>query len=113
MPCDTNYKPNQLPAQRKEEIKKALTRLEAALTAGRVKVKIGANGAMAFDGWKPDDRDGISDVCGYRTLASQNSWALRQAVAKAEVIAGRKVSTTAVGAGVHSHDGGKTWNKGH
>lgn len=113
MPCDTNLKPNETLEMRSEKIKKSLTRLEAALTQGRVKVTIGANGAVAFSGWKPDDRDDITDVCAYRTLTSQNSWALRQAVAKAEQTQGRKVNPHAVAAGTHSHDGGKTWGPGH
>lgn len=111
MPCDTNLKDNQTLEDRNDQIKKSLTRLEAALTLNQVKVKIGANGAVAFDGWK--DRDDVTDVCAYRTLSAQNSWALRQAVAKAEQMQGRKVNANAVGAGVHSHDGGETWHKGH
>lgn len=113
MPCDTRIEPGITAAQRKETVKKALSRLEAALTAGRVKIKIGPNGAVAFDGWKPDDRDYVTDVCAYRTLTSNNSWALRQAVAKAEQLQGRKVNAHAVASGTHSHDGGETWHPGH
>lgn len=113
MPCDTNLKQGETLAMRGEKIKKALTKLEAALTTGKAKLKVGANGAIAFEGWKPEERDDVTDVCAYRTLTAQNSWALRQAVAKAEQLAGRKVSASAVAAGTHSHDGGLTWNKGH
>jgi len=113
MPCDTNLKPNQSLTARGVEIKRALTRLEAALTANQVKVKIGPNGAVALDGWKPDERDGVSDVCAIRTLTSENSWPLRQAIARAEAQQGRKVNPHAVAAGIHSHDGGKNWDKGH
>jgi hypothetical protein len=113
MPCDTRLKQGETPVQRKEVVKKAIGRLEAALTQGRVKVKVGANGAIAFEGWKPGERDDVSDVCAYRTLTAANSWALRQAVAKGEALAGRKVSSAAVNAGTHSHDGGITWAKGH
>jgi hypothetical protein len=113
MPCDTRLREGQTLAQRGEVVKKALSRLEKALTEGRTKVKIGTNGAVAFDGWKPEDRDDVTDVCAYRTLAAQNSWALRQAVAKAEQLAGRKVNTHAVASGVHSHDSGITWHPGH
>lgn len=112
MPCDT-VKTNETPAQRQAAVKKALTRLETALTLNQAKVTIGPNGAVAFTGWKPDERDGVTDVCAYRTLTAQGSWALRQAVARAEGMAGRKVNPNAVAAGVHSHDGGKTWNPGH
>ncbi len=113
MPCDTNLKPNETLEQRGVKVKKALTRLEAALTLGQAKVRIAPNGAVAFEGWKSEDRDDVTDVCAYRTLSSQNSWALRQAVAKAEQQQGRKVNPHAVAAGHHSHDGGNTWHKGH
>jgi hypothetical protein len=113
MPCDTQLKQNETVAQRKETIKKSLTQLEAALTQGQAKVVIGPNGAVAFQGWKPDDRNGVTDVCAVRTLTASNSWALRQAIAKAEMTQGRKVNPAAVAAGTHSHDQGKTWNKGH
>jgi len=111
MPCDTKLTDNQTLQQRMTQVQKALQRLEAALTLGNVKVNVGANGAVAFSGWK--DRDDVTDVCAYRTLSSQNSWALRQAVMKAEAMSGRKVNQSAVAAGVHSHDGGKTFHPGH
>lgn len=113
MPCDSIRSEGETLEQRNETVKKALTRLELALTQGRVKVRIGVNGAVAFEGWKPDDRDDVTDVCAYRTLTSQNSAALRVAVARAESLQGRKVNPHAVAAGTHSHDGGKSWHKGH
>jgi hypothetical protein len=112
MPCDTVNK-GQTEAQRKLDVKKALAKLEAQLATGSVKVKVGSNGAVAFDGWKPDDRDRVTDVCAYRTLSASGSFALRQAVQRAEAQSGRKVNATAVAAGTHSHDGGKTWHPGH
>jgi DNA-binding protein YbaB len=111
MPCDSTLKENQTLKERMTEVQKALARLESYLTSGSVKVTIGANGAVAFTGWK--DRDNVTDVCGYRTLSASNSWALRQAVARAEAMSGRKVNASAVAVGTHSHDGGKTWHKGH
>lgn len=113
MPCDTIRRPEQTPEQRDEQVKRSLRNLEVGLQTGAVKVKIGPTGAVAFDGWKQADRDDVTDVCAYRTLSAQNSWALRQAVAKAEQMSGRKVNAQAVGAGIHSHDGGNTWHKGH
>ena len=113
MPCDTRRKQGETPQQREEVVKKALTRLENALTFGKVKVMIGPNGAVAFTGWKPEDRDDVTDVCALRALQSQNSWALRQAIAKAEQASGRKVNQSAIAAGIHSHDDGKTFNPGH
>lgn len=86
-----------------------LERMEKALAAGTITVKVGATGAIAFS--KPMNLldDGFSDVCVYRALLAKNSPGLRKAVAKAEALAGRKVNPQAIAAGVHSHDGGKTW----
>ena len=100
-------------ASRNEEIKRALAKLEAELNLGRVGVKIAPNGAVAFTGWKPDDRGDVSDVCAVRTLTAEGSWAFRQALAKAEMQQGRKMNPHVVASGVHSHDGGKTWGPGH
>jgi hypothetical protein len=107
MPCDTTLRDGQTLAERQTQIERALARLEAALQGGRVKVGIAANGAVAFQGWQ--DRDDVTDVCAFRTLTASNSWALRQAVARAEATTGRKVNSRAVEAGWHSHDNGKTW----
>jgi hypothetical protein len=111
MPCDTRLRENQTIKQREREVNEALARLEQFLTSGTVSVNIGQNGAVAFKGWQ--DQAGVSDVCAYRTLTYKGSFALREAVARAERTTGRKVNTNAVGAGVHSHDGGGTWHGGH
>ncbi len=111
MPCDTVRDPNQTLEDRNNQVKAALRRLEAALQNGTVRVSIGPSGGVAFQGWK--DRDDVTDVCAYRTLTAEGSWALRQAVTKAEAQTGRKVNPNAVASGHHSHDGGSTWHKGH
>jgi hypothetical protein len=107
MPCDTTLQAGQTAIQRKDEIKTALKRLEGYLSEGKVTIQIGQNGAVAFVGW--NDRNSVTDVCAYRALAAQHSWALRQAVQRAEATQGRKVNAQAVAAGWHSHDGGQTW----
>ena len=108
MPCFTQ--PN-LTQQQRNAMQDAITRLERSLAAGMAQVVIGANGAIAFKGiWR---RDGVADVCAYRALQAANSAALRRAVARAEVVAGRQVNPQAVAAGVHSHDGGASWHAGH
>lgn len=109
MPCDTRLRVNQSLKERMAEVKAALQRLEASLRMGTVKVAISQNGAVAFVGW--NDRNDVTDVCAYRTLAAENSWALKQAVMRAEQMSGRKVNQSAVSAGFHSHDGGQTWSK--
>ena len=107
MACETMRRPNQSLAERMSAVKAALSRLERALTAGAVKVQIGPNGAIAFGGWA--DREDVTDACAYRSLTAENSWALRQAVARAEAMTGRQVNPNAVAAGWHSHDNGRTW----
>ena len=109
MPCTSSVRPGQSLAERMSQVKAALKRLEAALQKGGVKITISPNGAVAFTGWT--DRDDVTDVCAYRTLAAENSSALRMAVARAEAFSGRKVNINAVAAGFHSHDGGKTWSR--
>ena len=98
--------------ERLEQVRKALADLERLITKGDVMVVIDkVTGAIAFKGWK--ENAALSDACAYRLLMAAQSWPLRQAIAKAEFLAGRKVNEKAVAAGVHSHDGGKTWGPGH
>ncbi len=108
MPCDTK---RGLDAQQKQRMTDALARLEAALAGGAVALVIGRQGAIAFRGWKEEDRAGLSDLCAYRRLSSANSPALRRALARAEAQAGMKIDQRALAAGVHSHDGGRTWGQ--
>jgi len=111
MPCTTRrLTPEQTLQQRMEQVRRALKQLEQKLLGSTARVVIGANGAITFAGWTPQERSGITDVCAYRTLASENSWALRQAIARAEMQSGRKVNPQAIAAGHHSHDGGRTWS---
>lgn len=112
MACDTyRSTPEQTLAQRMAEVDAAIKRLGQALASGTASVKIGPTGAVAFVGWT--DSRGVTDACAYRSLSVTGSWELRQAVAKAEALAGRKVNPQAVAAGHHSHDGGGSWHKGH
>ncbi len=113
MPCDTVLRPGVSLEQRVKAIDLSLKRLEQFLTTGKASIKISPTGAIAFVGWQGADRDDVTDVCAYRTLTAANSWALRQAVAKAEAMQGRKVNPKAVIGGQHSHDGGKSWHNGH
>jgi len=112
MPCDTRIPEGMTVEQRKKDVEKAVERLERALSAGAVTVKVGPQGSITFSSWAEgkDGRDGVSDLCAYRRLAAKGSWALRQAVVKAEATSGRKVDQRAIGAGFHTHDGGKTWS---
>lgn len=112
MPCDTRpLRREETLEERMAKDKARLQTLENALRAKAVSIEIGPTGAVAFRGWKDADRDGISDVCAFRTLRVQNSFELRQAVARAEAMSGRKLNERAVLAGHHAHGG--TWHGGH
>lgn len=109
MACMTKLAEGQTLQQRMTQVDQALKRLEQYIQTGTVRIGIGTNGAITFQGWQ--DRDGISDVCAFRSLTASNSWVLRQAVLRAEGMQGRKVNPKAIAAGMHSHDGGHTWSK--
>ena len=51
MACDTRLKPKQTIQERAEEVRRATSRLQARLMDGRVKAKVGPQGAIAFEGW--------------------------------------------------------------
>ena len=106
MPCDTV---KELSDYQREQQQEALDRLEGMLNNGTVNVRVSANGAIAFNGWSEQDRAGLYDLCAYRRLSAENSPELRAAVMRAEAMAGTKVNERTIAAGVHSHDGGKTW----
>jgi len=111
MPCDTMRLPGESLAQRKESVRKAVARLDALIRAKAVEVVVDkATGAVAFRGWTVNERDRVSDACAYRRLLATGSNALREALVRAEAIAGRAVDPIAVGRGAHSHDGGHTWH---
>ena len=113
MTCDSVLRAQQTAAQRKAEIQASLLRLEAAMMKSEVTITIGQNGAIAFTGWSATDRGGVTDVCAYRKLTVARSFALKQAVMRAEAMSGRKVNEKAIAAGVYSHYAGKTFVNGH
>mgnify|MGYP001610290563 CR=1 FL=1 len=80
---------------------------------GTIKIVISKDGAIAFAGFNEELRDGVSDACAYRRLVVAGSATAKMALARAEILAGRKVDNAQVAAGTHSHDGGKTWSPGH
>ena len=89
MPCDSRpLKSKETLQQRMEADKKRLQKLEQDLMQKKIQVQIGPTGAIGFVGWSASDREGISDVCAYRMLTSQNSFALKTAVQRAEMISG-------------------------
>lgn len=114
MPCDSRpFRPRQTLTERKAEVKSAVQKLEALLASKKVLARVGPQGAIAFGGWDGDDRAGITDACAYRRIMASGSATARQAIARAEMLAGRTVSKATVATGTHSHDGGKSWHHGH
>jgi len=114
MPCDT-YRSSQKQTvqQRADEIRKVVARFSEGLASGRVKVRVGPQGAIAFDGISQEDRAGVTDACAYRRILATGSAMAKAAIAKAEQLAGRAVDRKVIAHGHHSHDGGKTWHHGH
>ena len=115
MPCDTRLRPRQTLTERKVEVKTALTKLAAMLAAGTAKAVVGPAGAIAFTGWD-DQRAGITDACAYRLMMATGSPLAKQAIAKAEALAGRGVSRQALHQGIHGHTdrhGVVQWHGGH
>lgn len=112
MPCDTKLLPGQTLTERKAEIRDSVGYLDALIRAGRVRPVIGPQGAIAFEGWKDSDRKRITDACAFRRIQATGSALAREAIAKAERMAGRTVNREAIAVGAHSHDGGRTWH-GH
>jgi hypothetical protein len=115
MVCDTRPwgAPNQTLTQRKEEVKKVIGLVAQEIVKGRVKPKVGPQGAIAFEGLTADMRRGVSDACVYRRIMATGSAMAKQQIARAEQLAGRRVDTKALAGGHHSHDGGATWHGGH
>ena len=110
MPCDTRRLPKQTLSERKKEITETIVNLNKLLVTGAVRAKVGPQGAVAFEGWTEDQRNRVSDACAYRQLMAIGGSLAKAKLAQAEALAGRKVNMQAVGQGVHSHDGGRTWH---
>jgi hypothetical protein len=111
MPCDTKpFRPEQTLTERKEEVKKVIDMVAQEIVAGRVKPKVGPQGAIAFEGLTNEMRRGVSDACVLRRILSTGSAMARQQIARAEQLAGRRVDQKALAGGVHSHDGGASWS---
>lgn len=110
MPCNTKLKKGQTIAQRAAELRKRGEQIDKMLAAGRVGVKIGPQGGIAFTGIPEDVRDGMTDNCVYRAIMARGSHQAKLAIAKAERLAGRAVDKKVVAQGLHSHDGGHSWH---
>jgi len=114
MACETRLKSRQTLVERKAEVKKVIYDVNSLIATGRIKPVVDKRtGAIAFQGFDENLRDGVTDACVYRQLMVTGSFLTKQKIAAAEALAGRTVSKQALGAGVHSHDGGQTFGPGH
>ena len=116
MPCDTQRRPQQTLDQRKAEVLSAIDALARSLASGKVKPVIGPQGAIAFQGWTEGREARVTDACAFRIVMSQGSALAKQAIARAEQLAGRTVSRQALTQGIHGHEdshGRLHWHHGH
>ena len=113
MPCDTRRAPGQSLDQRKVEVREAISRLAAALVAGRARAVVGKSGGIAFVGIDDLITARVTDACAYRMVMATGSALAKMAIARAETLTGRTVDRHALAQGVHSHDHGHTWHHGH
>jgi hypothetical protein len=110
MPCDSATLPNQTLTQRKDEVTRAVGRLNTLLASGVVKAKVGPQGAVAFIGWEAADRSRVTDACAYRRIMATGTGLAKAQIAKAELLAGRPINRQVVASGIHSHDEGHHWH---
>lgn len=111
MPCDTRVKRGQSLQQRKDEVRQVVYDVNSLIAVGKVKPVIDKKtGAIAFAGLDPNIRDDVTDACIYRRIMVSGGALTKAKIAQAEAVAGRAVNKQAVGAGVHSHDGGQSWH---
>lgn len=108
MTCYLNQLPQQTPAQRKAQVRKAISTISELLASRKVQLKVGPQGAVTFTG--TFDRADMADACIYRLVKSGGSAAAKLALQRAEMTSGTAVNRAAMAAGVHSHDGGKSWS---
>lgn len=112
MPCDTQYVARKLTFhERIAEIQQAITKLDRAIIRRQIKPVVGPQGAITFAGWQADDKVGITDACAYRRLMVSGSALAKAEIARAEQRAGRGVDRKVLSTGIHSHDGGMSWNE--
>lgn len=110
MTCDTQTLRGQTLSQRKDEVRRALGRLESLLASRTVRPVVNKDGLIYFEGWTESDRGRVSDACALRLILSGGGSLAKAAIARAEAMAGRPINKQLVAQGYHSHDQGKTWS---
>jgi len=111
MACETMPRKGQTLSERKNQVKEIIAFTDELIRKGKVKIAVDKkSGAIAFTGMTEQERGGVSDACTYRMIMVSGSSLAKQAIARAEQLAGRGVSRQALAQGVHSHDGGHSWS---
>lgn len=110
MPCDTKLAPGQTITERKKQITEVVDAVQRGLVNGSMKLKVGPQGAVAFDGISDAAKKNVTDACIYRRIMATGSALAKAKIAAAQALLGKQAVTTN---GVHSHDGGKTWHGSH
>lgn len=110
MPCDTQLLPQQTMSQRMAEIRDYTTKIDTLIAQGRVKIKVGPQGAVVFVDLQTADRGRMTDGCIYRRLIATGSVKTKLAIQRAEQIAGVQINKQIVAQGIHSHNGGASWH---
>ncbi len=115
MPCDSKpFTAKQSLAERKAQVAGIIARVTVLLAKRQIQLVVDPlTGAVTFKGLPNVLRQGVSDACIYRRLMALGNKVIQTEFARAEQAAGRKVDSLAVAQGVHSHDDGATWHKGH
>jgi len=115
MACETRLQnKNQTLSERKTQVREIVAFTDELIRKSKVKIVVDKrSGAIAFTGMTDAERGGVSDACTYRMIMATGSVLAKQAIAKAEQLAGRGVSRQALAQGIHSHDSGRTWHNGH
>jgi hypothetical protein len=110
--CETRLQnKNQTLSERKTQVKEIVAFTDELIRKSKVKIVVDKRtGAVAFSGMTDAERGGVSDACTYRMIMATGSVLAKQAIARAEQLAGRSVNRQALTNGVHSHDGGQTWS---
>ena len=111
MPCDQwRAAPAQTLSARKTQITEIMARVTVLLAKRQIKPVVDRKtGAITFDGIPSVLRQGVSDACIYRRLLAGKNPVAAAEIRRAEAAAGRPVSSKAVAEGIHSHDGGQSW----
>jgi hypothetical protein len=117
MACETTRSSRtQTLTERKAEIKEVLSFIDELIRKSKVRVIVDKKtGAVFFDGMTVQEKRGVTDGCAYRMLMATGSASAKQAIARAEALAGRGVNRQALAQGVHghAHGGTVTFHNGH